>query len=664
MNGNGVKRVNNLVKDSIEKFIESLKNDKKVANMLSELSEKIRRNIKGDSALNKEIIKISKSKGYTFTEKDISEYFKETVNELKDEDLKKASGGMNDNMSFGQKLAVGAAGLGLGIGGAGLAVNFIGGNSNNNTKDVSKIKKQDGLKNKSKETKESDKVKGLTTKKDSFSDDDLYLDSSNKPSYRASSGRSSSGSSYGGSSYGRNSSLGSRSKYGSGGTRGGYSYSADGYSYEPGSGYPTFGSSSYDFSNGLTAKGNKNANQFKQNNMNKELAMFENAVQEIKSLLENHGYNLSNDEIKERLVSAVHSGEWFKVKSDEDIVRILTRGLEKSGNVSQKIDKNLNGLPINEFIKTGEENKKLKEDTDENEKTIDELINEGEILVKKVGNIQKSEDNKKAQLNGDIAFVSQDLIPEDGNIKDIVSELKNKYKDLQAIFITKPKSEKVEEIKLSNLPKDVKQISKDKIKNDNILEVLSITDTANKTLNDAKDGIGRLEIKDGEKSETIALAVMTFKGKAKDTTNGKVMFGRNILTYNVKENKDLHVLVVAGDFKVNKDKNNDVKYETSGIVDKFSDTNIVVFPGDEDESSYKKLLEKGWEKVADERFLQMFRGSKLNKSIVLVKKDSAADKLSKDAVANLTLLDFEGNEISPNEVEEDLKNAATIAQSQ
>ena len=25
--------------------------------------------------------------------------------------------------------------------------------------------------------------------------------------------------------------------------------------------------------------------------------MFENAVQEIKSLLENHGYNLSNDEI-------------------------------------------------------------------------------------------------------------------------------------------------------------------------------------------------------------------------------------------------------------------------------------------------------------------------------------------------------------------------------
>ena len=194
--------------------------------------------------------------------------------------------------------------------------------------------------------------------------------------------------------------------------------------------------------------------------------------------------------------------------------------------------------------------------------------------------------------------------------------------------------------------------------------MLSITDTANKTLNDAKDGIGRLEIKDGEKSETIALAVMTFKGKAKDTTNGKVMFGRNILTYNVKENKDLHVLVVAGDFKVNKDKNNDVKYETSGIVDKFSDTNIVVFPGDEDESSYKKLLEKGWEKVADERFLQMFRGSKLNKSIVLVKKDSAADKLSKDAVANLTLLDFEGNEISPNEVEEDLKNAATIAQSQ
>lgn len=654
--------MNNLVKDSIEKFIESLKNDKKVANMLSELSEKIRRNIKGDSALNKEIIKISKSKGYTFTEKDISEYFKETVNELKDEDLKKASGGMNDNMSFGQKLAVGAAGLGLGIGGAGLAMNFIGGNSNNNTKDVSKVKKQDGLKNKSKETKESDKVKGLTTKKDSFSDDDLYLDSSNKPSYRASSGRSS-GSSYGDSSYGRNSSLGSRSKYGRG-TLGGYSYSPDSYSYEPGSGYPTFGSSSYDFSNGLTAKGNKNANQFKQNNMNKELAMLENIVHDIKLLLKNHGYNLSNDEIKERLVSAVRSGEWFKVKGDQDIVRILTRGLEKSGNVSQKIDKNLNGLPINEFIKTGEENKKLKEDTDENEKTIDELINEGEILVKKVGNIQKSEDNKKDQLNGDIAFVSQDLIPDDGDIKDIVTELKNEYKDLQAIFITKPKSEKVEEIKLSNLPIDVKQISKDKIKNDNILEILSITDEANKTLNNTKEGIGRLKIEDAKGSQTIASVVMTFKGETKDIDNEKTMLGRNTLTYNVKENKDLHVLVVPGDFKVNRDKNNDVKYEISGIVDKFSDTNIVVFPGDEDESSYKKLLEKGWEKVADERFLQMFRGSKLNKSVVLVKKDSAADKLSKDAVADLTLLDFEGNEISPNEVEENLKNAATIAQSQ
>ena len=653
--------MNNLVKDSIEKFIESLKNDKKVANMLSELSEKIRRNIKGDSALNKEIIKISKSKGYTFTEKDISEYFKETVNELKDEDLKKASGGMNDNMSFGQKLAVGAAGLGLGIGGAGLAMNFIGGNSNNNTKDVSKVKKQDGLKNKSKETKESDKVKGLTTKKDSFSDDDLYLDSSNKPSYRASSGRSS-GSSYGDSSYGRNSSLGSRSKYGRG-TLGGYSYSPDSYSYEPGSGYPTFGSSSYDFSNGLIAKGNKNANQFKQNNMNKELAMLENIVHDIKLLLKNHGYNLSNDEIKERLVSAVRSGEWFKVKGDQDIVRILTRGLEKSGDVSQKIDKNLNGLPINEFIKTGEENKKLKEDTDENEKTIDELINEGEILVKKVGNIQKSEDNKKDQLNGDIAFVSQDLIPDDGDIKDIVSELKNKYKDLQAIFITKPKSEKVEEIKLSNLPIDVKQISKDKIKNDNILEILSITDEANKTLNNTKEGIGRLKIEDAKGSQTIASVVMTFKGKAKDTTNGKVMFGRNILTYNVKENKDLHVLVVPGDFKVNKDKNNDIKHEISGIIDKLSDANIVVIPGDEDESSYKKLLEKGWEKVADKRFLQMFRGNKLKKSIVLVKKDSAADKLSKDAVANLTLLDFEGNEISPNKVEENLNNEAKSKQS-
>lgn len=649
--------MNNLVKDSIEKFIESLKSNKKVANMLSELSEKIRRNIKGSGALNKEIIKISKSKGYTFTEKDISEYFKETVNELKDEDLKKASGGVGDNMSFGQKLAVGAAGLGLGIGGAGLAVNFIGGNSNNNTKDVSKVQKQDDLKNRSKGTKESDKVKGLTTKKDSFSDDDLYLDSSNKPSGR------SSRSSYGGSSYGgRNGSLGSRSKYGRG-TRGGYSYSAGGYSYEPGSGYPTFGSSSYDFSNGLTAKGNKNANQFKQNNMNKELAMFENAVQEIKSLLENHGYNLSSNEIKRRLVSAVHSGEWFKVKSDEDIVRILTRGLEKSGNVSQKIDKNLKGLTIDEFIKTREKESNLKENPDENEKTIDELISEGEILVKKVGNIQKNEDKTKEQLIGNIAFVSQDLIPEDGNIKDIVSELKNKYKDLQAIFITKPKSDKVEEIKLNNLPIDVKQISKDKIKNDNILEILSITDEANKILNNTKEGIGRLKIEDNKGSQTIASVVMTFKGETKDISNEKTMFGRNTLTYNVKENKDLHVLVVPGDFKVNKDKNNDVKYEISGIVDKFSDANIVVIPGDEDESSYKELLEKGWEKVNDKRWFKMLRFSKLKKSVVLVKKDSAADKLSKNAVADLTLLDFEGNEISPNEVEENLNNAATIKQS-
>lgn len=650
--------MNNLVKDSIEKFIESLKSNKKVANMLSELSEKIRRNIKGSGALNKEIIKISKSKGYTFTEKDISEYFKETVNELKDEDLKKASGGVGENMSFGQKLAVGAAGLGLGIGGAGLAMNFIGGNSNNNTKDVSKVQKHDDLKNRSKGTRESDMVKDLTTKKDSFSDDDLYLDSSNEPSGR------SSGSYYGNSSYGgKNSSLGSRSKYGRG-TRGGYSYSAGGYSYEPGSGYPTFGSSSYDFSNGLTAKGNKNANQFKQNNMNKELEMFENAVQEIKSLLENHGYNLSSNEIKRRLVSAIRSGEWSKVKSDEDIVRVLTKGLEEPEKVSQKIDKNLKGIPIDEFIKTREKESKLKENPDKKEKTIDELINEGEILVKQVGNNQKSGDKKKDQLNGNIAFVSQDLIPDDGDIKDIVIELKNKYKDLQAIFITKPKSDKVEEIKLSNLPKDVKQISRDKIKNDNILEILSITYEANKTLNNTKEGIGRLKIKDNKDSQkTIASVVMTFKGEPKDIANEKTMFGRNTLTYNVKENKDLHVLVVPGDFEVNKDKNNNVKYEISGIVDKFSDTNIVVIPGDEDESSYKKLLETGWEKVNDERWFKMLRFSKLKKSVVLVKKDSAADKLSKDTVADLTLLDFEGNEISPNGVEKNLKDEAIIKQS-
>ena len=305
----------------------------------------------------------------------------------------------------------------------------------------------------------------------------------------------------------------------------------------------------------------------------------------------------------------------------------------------------------------------FKNNSHEKEKTIDELISEGEILVKRVGNNQKSEDNRKDQLNGNIAFVPQDIVSEDGNIEDIVSKLKNKYKDLQAIFITKPRSEKVEEIKLSNLPIDVKQISKDKIKNDNILEILSITDEANKTLNNTKEGIGRLKIEDNKGSQTIASVVMTFKGETKDISNEKTMFGRNTLTYNVKENKDLHVLVVPGDFKVNKDKNNDVKYEISGIVDKFSDTNIVVIPGDEDESSYKKLLEKGWEKVNDERFLQMFRGNKLKKSIVLVKKESAADKLSKDTVADLTLLDFEGNEISPNEVEKNLKDEAIIKQS-
>ena len=59
----------------------------------------------------------------------------------------------------------------------------------------------------------------------------------------------------------------------------------------------------------------------------------------------------------------------------------------------------------------------------------------------------------------------------------------------------------------------------------------------------------------------------------------------------------------------------------------------------------------------------MFRGNKLKKSIVLVKKESAADKLSKDTVADLTLLDFEGNEISPNEVEKNLKDEAIIKQS-
>ena len=48
---------------------------------------------------------------------------------------------------------------------------------------------------------------------------------------------------------------------------------------------------------------------------------------------------------------------------------------------------------------------------------------------------------------------------------------------------------------------------------------------------------------------------------------------------------------------------------------------------------------------------------------MVVKKDSAADKLSKDTVADLTLLDFEGNEISPNEVEKNLKDEAIIKQS-
>ena len=83
--------MNKIVKDSIERFIESLKNDQKVTEMLNELSEEIRRNIKGSKALTKEIIKLAKSRGYTFTHEDITEYFKETVNELKDENLKKAN---------------------------------------------------------------------------------------------------------------------------------------------------------------------------------------------------------------------------------------------------------------------------------------------------------------------------------------------------------------------------------------------------------------------------------------------------------------------------------------------------------------------------------------------------------------------------------------------
>ena len=355
--------MNNLVKDSIDAFIESLKNDQKVSNMLSEVSEKIRRNIKDSSALTKEIIKVAKSKGYTFTEKDISEYFKETVNELTDEDLKKASGGVGENMSFGQKLAVGAAGIGIGIGGAGLALNFIGGGSENDAKnisnDVSKVQKHENTNNLKNKPKEAEKVKGLTTKRKDYSpyDDESYLNSSSRSSYRPSSSRGySSGSNYyGGNSggyygsssgslggsrggyYGGRSGLGGRNRYTKGLSRSSrFSPNGDRYS-SLGSG---FGNGGYNFSDNLEDKNSNNLNQLGSKGLNSDkLAIFEKVAKGLKSTLKEYGYNLSTDEIKQRIFLVVNSGEWFKIKSDEDMIRVLTKGLAKSEGTSVRENK-------------------------------------------------------------------------------------------------------------------------------------------------------------------------------------------------------------------------------------------------------------------------------------------------------------------------------------
>ena len=577
--------MNNLVKDSIDAFIESLKNDQKVSNMLSEVSEKIRRNIKDSSALTKEIIKVAKSKGYTFTEKDISEYFKETVNELTDEDLKKASGGVGENMSFGQKLAVGAAGIGIGIGGAGLALNFIGGGSENDAKnisnDVSKVQKHENTNNLKNKPKEAEKVKGLTTKRKDYSpyDDESYLNSSSRSSYRPSSSRGySSGSNYyGGNSggyygsssgslggsrggyYGGRSGLGGRNRYTKGLSRSSrFSPNGDRYS-SLGSG---FGNGGYNFSDNLEDKNSNNLNQLGSKGLNSDkLAIFEKVAKGLKSTLKEYGYNLSTDEIKQRIFSAVNSGEWFKIKSDEDMIRVLTKGLAKSEGTSVRENKKPDVLKLDDLMKAdknkkvGKENKVegKEENNEEEEKTIDELIKEGKILIRETGKTQDKSESKKSkaaadkktvektvnkdkgnketknvkkeikdELNGNIAFITEDLVPEDGNIEDIISALKEKCKDLQAIIVTKPKEDKSEEFKLSNLPKDVKQISKDKIKDDNILAVVSLTDEAEKVLNNAKDGIGNLEIenKETEKGkETIAAAVMSFQGKDTNSTD-------------------------------------------------------------------------------------------------------------------------------------------------
>ena len=252
------------------------------------------------------------------------------------------------------------------------------------------------------------------------------------------------------------------------------------------------------------------------------------------------------------------------------MIRVLTKGLAKSENTSVKENKRPGTLTLDDLMKANE-NKKVdkenkvegkEENNEEEEKTIDELIKEGKILIRETGKTQEKPENKKDsattdkktvektvnkdkdnketknvkketkdEINGNIAFITEDLVPEDGNIEDIVSALKEKCKDLQAIIITKPKEDKSEEFKLSNLPKDVKQIGQDKIKDDNILAVVSLTDEAEEVLNNAKDGIGNLEIenKETEKGkETIAAAVINFQGKDANSTNKKQISLENV----------------------------------------------------------------------------------------------------------------------------------------
>lgn len=640
--------MNELVKDSVEKFIESLKNDQKVRDMLNKISEDVRNEKVSDSALAKEIVKIAKSKGYTFTENDIFNYFKETASSLAlltDEDLKKASGGVGENMSFGQKLAASAAGLGLGIGGAGLAFNVLGGSSGKN---APKVQQQKSVEETSSKTpKTADKFKKFASEKTTLDDYSSFnTDTSPKYSNKNSARKLSSGGGYGG--YGgykgsnlKNSRRASPSRF------------SRGYSFSPSS----FDASEYgDFSNSLR----QGANSLSQANQSDIQNMLDNAIEkilpELEAKVKSEGYNINRDELKKRLIAAVQSGN---IKTEEDLFREITKGLKKAEKAGASSQQEEEKTFTDSGSKKGEEKININE-TEETKKSVEILEGKGKIKYYSVAkadeeNKEVKVENKKvneektqnAQLNGTIAFISKDAIDNE-NANELISSLREKTKDLKAVFIVNTATAKKEakdatQLELGNLPESTKQIEvTDKnITKDNVAAVISLDDETTKFFTQNEEKIGELKVLETKKTgnketnaqketvETLSEKIKNFKNlvsKAKGT-----LAGQNLI-YDVKENKDLHVLVISNDdIDFGKEAQATVNKYVTGQANESANTNIIIINDTRDEKRYENLLKNGWVEASDGRWFKLFRESNsLKKSVVLVKKDTEAEKLQKD----------------------------------